>query len=53
MDIQDTHALIKIKNLKKRFGDNIVLDGVDLEIPKSSVFSILGTTREYVFGFKP
>lgn len=44
MDMQQEQILIKIKNLKKRFGDNIVLDGVDLEIPKSSVFSILGTS---------
>lgn len=44
MNIQHQHTLIKIKNLKKRFGDHIVLDGVDLEIPKSSVFSILGTS---------
>lgn len=35
---------IKIIGLKKRFGNNIVLDGVDIEIPKGSIFSILGTS---------
>lgn len=34
--------LIKIKNLKKSFGVNKVLDGIDLDIPKGSIFSILG-----------
>ena len=34
--------MIEIHNLKKRFGSNIVLDGVDLKIQKGEVIAIIG-----------
>lgn len=35
-------ALVEIRGLKKRFGDNVVLDGVDLDIEKGEVVAIIG-----------
>ena len=34
--------LIQFKNTAKRFGDNIVLDGIDLRIYKGEITSIIG-----------
>ena len=34
--------LIQFKNTTKRFGDNIVLDGIDLSIYKGEITSIIG-----------
>jgi phospholipid/cholesterol/gamma-HCH transport system ATP-binding protein len=34
--------MIKVKNLHKRFGDLIVLDGVSFEVPQGQTFVILG-----------
>lgn len=34
--------LIQFKNLRKRFGDNVVLDGVDLEFFEGQVTTIIG-----------
>ncbi|GIN63599.1 polar amino acid ABC transporter ATP-binding protein [Robertmurraya siralis] len=34
--------MISIKNVQKRFGDNIVLDDINLEIPQSNVFALIG-----------
>ena len=34
--------MIEVNGLKKRFGDNIVLDGVDLKINKGDVIAIIG-----------
>ena len=34
--------LIEIKGLKKRFQDNIVLDGIDLSINKGDIIGIIG-----------
>ncbi|MBR1930312.1 MAG: amino acid ABC transporter ATP-binding protein [Lachnospiraceae bacterium] len=34
--------MIGVKNLKKRFGDNVVLDGVDLTIQQGEVIAIIG-----------
>ncbi len=34
--------MIKIKNLKKYFGNNKVLDGVDMDIPNGATYSIIG-----------
>ncbi len=34
--------MIKFKNLHKRFGKLVVLDGLDLEISKGGIFAILG-----------
>jgi ABC-2 type transport system ATP-binding protein len=35
-------ALIKLKGVTKRFGDNVVLDHIDLEIPPGEMFGIIG-----------
>lgn len=34
--------LLEARGLKKRFGDNVVLDGVSLQVPAGSVVSVLG-----------
>lgn len=34
--------MISIKNVQKRFGDNVVLDDINLEIPQSNVFALIG-----------
>lgn len=33
---------IEIKNLKKKFHDNVILDGIDIEIKKGDVIGIIG-----------
>jgi ABC-2 type transport system ATP-binding protein len=33
---------IRATGLRKSFGDQVVLDGIDLEVPEGSVFSLLG-----------
>jgi ABC-2 type transport system ATP-binding protein len=38
----DTNAAISVAGLRKRYGDNQVLDGVDLEVPEGSVYALLG-----------
>ena len=35
-------SFIEIRGLKKRFGDNVVLDGIDLDIEKGEVVAIIG-----------
>ena len=35
-------ALLEIKNLKKKYGDRYVLDGVSLEIERGDIYGILG-----------
>ncbi|MFO8026920.1 MAG: ATP-binding cassette domain-containing protein [Opitutales bacterium] len=35
-------ANLTIRGLKKRFGENKVLDGVDLDVPEASVTTIIG-----------
>ena len=35
-------SLIEIKGLSKKFGNNVVLDGVDLNIDKGEVVAIIG-----------
>ncbi len=49
--------VLKIKNLTKRFGQNLVIDGLDLTIPEHSVYGFLGkngagktTTMKMVLG---
>jgi ABC-2 type transport system ATP-binding protein len=32
---------ISITGLRKSFGDNVVLDGIDLSVPEGSVFALL------------
>ncbi len=33
---------ISVTGLKKSYGDNVVLDGIDLNVPAGSIFSLLG-----------
>lgn len=35
-------SYVEIRNLSKRFGENVVLDGVDLDIDKGEVVAIIG-----------
>jgi ABC-2 type transport system ATP-binding protein len=35
-------AAIAVRGLRKSFGDHVVLDGIDLDIPEGSVFALLG-----------
>ncbi len=35
-------AAIVTKGLRKSYGDNLVLDGVDLEVPEGTIFALLG-----------
>ncbi len=37
-----TKTLIKVENLVKSYGDNLVLDGVNMEIKKGEVIAIIG-----------
>ncbi|MFP4052569.1 MAG: ABC transporter ATP-binding protein [Phycisphaerae bacterium] len=39
---QDTQPVIRVKNLLKRFGDNVVLDGVNLDIMPGETMVIMG-----------
>ena len=34
--------MVSIQNLHKKFGKNLVLSGVDLEINKGGIFAVLG-----------
>ena len=36
------HSAIAATGLRKSFGDHVVLDGIDLDVPRGSVFSLLG-----------
>ncbi|WP_238013909.1 ATP-binding cassette domain-containing protein [Dactylosporangium sp. AC04546] len=33
---------IAVRGLRRSFGDHVVLDGIDLDVPRGSVFSLLG-----------
>ncbi|MDP9235148.1 MAG: ATP-binding cassette domain-containing protein, partial [Actinomycetota bacterium] len=33
---------IVVEQLRKRFGEVIALDGIDLEVPRGAVFGLLG-----------
>ena len=35
--------MISVSGLRKSYGDLVVLDGVDLEIPEGSIFALLGS----------
>jgi ABC-2 type transport system ATP-binding protein len=37
-----TRTAISVAGLRKSFGDQVVLDGIDLEVPEGSVFALLG-----------
>lgn len=34
-------SAISVKGLHKSYGDKVVLDGIDLEVPEGTVFSLL------------
>ena len=33
---------IRATGLRKSFGDQVVLDGIDLEVPEGTIFALLG-----------
>lgn len=41
-EVSSTQAIVRIKGLKKSFGDLVVLSGVDLDVAKGEVVVILG-----------
>lgn len=52
-------ATVRVKNLTKKYGDNTVLDSINLEIPKGTLVSLLGpsgcgktTTLRLIAGFE-
>ncbi|MFD0784012.1 ATP-binding cassette domain-containing protein [Micromonospora azadirachtae] len=42
MTITQPRAAIAVTGLRKSFGDHVVLDGLDLHVPRGTVFSLLG-----------
>ena len=34
--------ILDAKNIVKRFGDNIILDHINIKIPRGSIFGLLG-----------
>jgi ABC-2 type transport system ATP-binding protein len=42
MTTDQSHPAIAVTGLRKSFGDNVVLDGIDLTVPQGTVFSLLG-----------
>jgi ABC-2 type transport system ATP-binding protein len=40
--VETSHAAVHVTGLRKSFGDKLVLDGIDLEIPQGTVFALLG-----------
>jgi len=42
MVITELQAGVTVAGLRKAFGTNVVLDGVDLDVPKGTVFALLG-----------
>lgn len=42
MNSKPTTPAIAVRGLSKSYGDNVVLDGIDLEVPSGSVFGLLG-----------
>jgi ABC-type Fe3+/spermidine/putrescine transport system ATPase subunit len=52
-------ATVKVKNLTKKYGNNTVLNGINLEIPEGTLVSLLGpsgcgktTTLRLIAGFE-
>ena len=42
-DRPDDHAAaIQVRGLRKAFGKQVVLDGIDLDVPEGTVFALLG-----------
>jgi ABC-2 type transport system ATP-binding protein len=42
MTITPSHSAITAAGLRKSFGDQLVLDGIDLAVPEGTVFALLG-----------
>jgi ABC-2 type transport system ATP-binding protein len=42
MTITPSHSAITATGLRKSFGDQLVLDGIDLAVPEGTVFALLG-----------
>ena len=42
MTATQPRAAIEVTGLRKSYGDHVVLDGIDLSVPKGTVFSLLG-----------
>ena len=42
MTITPSRPAITATGLRKSFGDNLVLDGIDLQVPEATVFALLG-----------
>lgn len=40
--VKDNNVILEIKNLVKKYGDNVVLDNINTEIKKGEVISIIG-----------
>ena len=40
--MNDTGLVVAIKNVKKSFGNNVVLDGINLDVSKGEVVVICG-----------
>ena len=42
MTTMQSQPAIAVTGLRKSFGDHVVLDGIDLTVPRGTVFSLLG-----------
>jgi ABC-2 type transport system ATP-binding protein len=42
MTITSSHPAITATGLRKSFGDQLVLEGIDLAVPQGTVFALLG-----------
>ncbi len=42
MTTNHSQPAIAVTGLRKSFGDHVVLDGIDLTVPRGTVFSLLG-----------
>ncbi|MEJ3652517.1 ATP-binding cassette domain-containing protein [Actinomycetes bacterium KLBMP 9759] len=42
MTAPPTASAITVSNLRKSFGDQVVLDGIDIDVPAGTIFSLLG-----------
>src|SRR3954469_14222618 len=37
-----SHPFLEIKNVRKSFGENVVLDGINLQVERGSITTIMG-----------
>ena len=42
MTAQAPAAAIRVRGLRKSYGSQVVLDGIDLDVPEGTVFALLG-----------